>query len=64
MLNDIANNLFETLVDYKNNNIPYHELEDKIKLEMARYAVAALLDSRIALEAEQELAKENYGRSL
>lgn len=57
MLDDLANNLFETLVDYKNNNIPYHEVEDKIKLEMARYAIAALMDSKIALEAEQTLSK-------
>lgn len=57
MLDDLANNLFETLVDYKNNNIPYHEVEDKIKLEMARYAVAALMDSKVALEAEQTLSK-------
>lgn len=65
MIDDVTDELMNLICEkFGYPRDMYGECQKKIKTELARYAVAALMDSKIALEAEQELAKENDGRSL
>ena len=64
MIDDIADELISILKDYAYGTVSTDYINKKFRLEIARYAVAALMDSSVALEAEQFLAKENNGCAL
>lgn len=58
MIDDITDELMNLICEkFGYPGDMYHVCQQKIKTELARYAIAALADSKIALEAEQFLAK-------
>lgn len=64
MIDDIAEELINYVWDHGQGPTGYAQSMRKIKTELARYAVAALMDSKIALESEKVLVNENKRSSL
>ena len=54
-IEDMTENLFEDVFDFSLEDIDSAEVKRKIRLALARYAITALMDSKVAIEAENVL---------